>query len=537
MPKPAYRIGLFCGSLLLANCIGCAPRQDTVAIEKPTAVAQVQQDQEDEPVFAGLTPSMLMEDPEAAEIFSWQWKLIGRETQGIDQNTKNLFAGLERFSYQELLKTIPTTPKKLIDGISKRMIKAGLSPEQAADTIDVMIADGLFEFTDIEQAIAATRLLRSHTAPVNATSDLELAAKSDLPKPRGGFWTSWNSSGEDPLGLDCIKLRRFEQPEDKFEDRYFFVDDKNFVAPVFKFGLTSGLLKDQKRFVRITGSLDIWRRDNPNELVFNKEFYEEREIIGSTNIISLPLFLDSVSTRATESFLARVKLTIQDKLDDGRWTSDSSELWSRLDPIKNSEPYSGLKVTPLGPKGIELANPILAHGSTYYFYRDILYNKSEIQKHLQRQADKKQKSKGLIGSTITKLQMAYSPGSKEPKVLSIPQKGRTVVIAGATWCGPCRALDPKVKEYAAHLASIGSGTKVIKVSIEDEKVEGDHVGSVEFDEEFPSGILAEQQQKDLVIEMVPWFLLIEDGVIVKQGVLSEERIAEFKTQESAQTAP
>jgi thiol-disulfide isomerase/thioredoxin len=208
-----------------------------------------------------------------------------------------------------------------------------------------------------------------------------------------------------------------------------------------------------------------------------------------------------------------------------------------LDPIKNSEPYSGLKVTPLGPKGIELANPILAHGNTYYFYRDILYNKSEIQEHLQRQADKKQKSKGLIGSTITKLQMAYSPGFKEPKVLSIPQKGRTVVIAGASWCGPCRALDPKVKEYAAHLASIGSGTKVIKVSIEDEKVEGDHVGSVEFDEEFPSGILAEQQQKDLVIEMVPWFLLIEDGVIVKQGVLSEERIAEFKTLESAQTAP
>lgn len=37
--------------------------------------------------------------------------------------------------------------------------------------------------------------------------------------------------------------------------------------------------------------------------------------------------------------------------------------------------------------------------------------------------------------------------------------------------------------------------------------------------------------------MVPCFLLIEDGVIVKQGVLSEDQIAEFKTLESAQPAP
>jgi thiol-disulfide isomerase/thioredoxin len=304
------------------------------------------------------------------------------------------------------------------------------------------------------------------------------------------------------------------------------------------FGLTSGILKDQKRFVKITGTLDLCRRDNPNEMVFNKEFYGEHEIIGSKRVIFLPLFLDSVSTRATESFLARMKLTVQDKLDDGRWASESTELWWRMDPIKNSEPYSGLKVTPLGPEGVELANPILAHGNTYYFYEDILYRKSEIQKNLQRQAAKEQKSKALIGSRVTNLQMAFIPGSEGLKEISIPQRGRTVVIAGASWCGPCRGLDPKVKEYAAYLASSGSGTKVFKVSIEDEKVQGGDVGSAEFEEEFPNGVLTKQQQEDFVIEMVPWFLLIEDGVIVQQGVLSEAKLGEFqKLERSSPTVP
>jgi hypothetical protein len=112
------------------------------------------------------------------------------------------------------------------------------------------------------------------------------------------------------------------------------------------------------------------------------------------------------------------------------------------------------------------------------------------------------------------------------------------VIAGASWCGPCRALDPKVKEYAAYLASSGSGTKVFKVSIEDEKVQGGDVGSAEFEEEFPNGVLTKQQQEDFVIEMVPWFLLIEDGVIVQQGVLSEAKLGEFqKLERSSPTVP
>jgi thiol-disulfide isomerase/thioredoxin len=139
--------------------------------------------------------------------------------------------------------------------------------------------------------------------------------------------------------------------------------------------------------------------------------------------------------------------------------------------------------------------------------------------------------KHLIGSQLTKLEMAHMPEAKGATSLDIPQTGRAVVIAGASWCGPCRALDPLLKEYMRHLATIGSSTKVFKVSIEDDRAKAGTVSDPLFAKEFPSGVLSAQQQEDLTITVVPWFLIIENGKIIKQGTLSAEDLNRLKDSE------
>jgi thiol-disulfide isomerase/thioredoxin len=307
-------------------------------------------------------------------------------------------------------------------------------------------------------------------------------------------------------------------------DQKFVLDGKQFIAPLFKIHIGGDREKIPTRDIQVTGTLEIWSRAEPRQLLHSEEFSrKELGIRTKYDFMVLPATLRDIREQPEASFDTCVKFQIMETREGIPPASFNSEVWARLDRVQEaSGKYFGFKVTSLGPNGRELPYPMVAHWNVIGHLKEIIYYKEPTRAAVLERDEERLRKEGVIGSELKELRMAYVPGMPDATTIDIPERGRAVVIAGASWCGPCRALDPRVKDYTKHLTDMGSPTKVYKVSIEDDKVESGRASDPLFIEEYPSGVLSKQQQKELSMNAVPCYLVIDDGRIIRQGILTKE---------------
>ncbi|MFM8260954.1 MAG: TlpA family protein disulfide reductase [Pirellula sp.] len=505
-----------------------------------------------EPSISNLSVQDLLDNPTLAPHVTWLWDVV-RERPGC-LGSETLERGLEGALYREFLTPGTTQPSLILRGMVSSLTDAGASREDALNTVDTAIALGLFTFEQLQEALLFMEQLRSESL-ANKSVDSKTASRrvgsregedpssdgeasgsqqqvdSAAPQlPLGGYCTEWLSSGGDPLNYDCLAFKNVSGPGIKL----FMIDGKNFISPLYQFHILRGRqgIDLPPRHISVSGAREIWSPREPGSLISSEEFLVEELVVGKKfRFIVLPITLASVQNRVEETFISRVSFTIREQVEGLPLSSFSGESWAKLDPIQMQRGYTGFKVTALGPNGQELSYPMAAHPRVLGAFGEVIVSKENLQKHSETLREQRQRTNSLIGSQLTKLEMAHTPEAKGATSLDIPQTGRAVVIAGASWCGPCRALDPLVKDYSEHLAAIGSTTKVYKVSIEDNRVQDGTVSDPLFTEEFPSGVLSSQQQKDLSISSVPRFFIVEDGKIVKQGILSAEELRDLMSSE------
>lgn len=501
--------------------------------------------------FAGLSAQDIIDQPGLAPHLTSYWAMV-RGSPGCLGGQK-VEGGLERLLYEYVLTPGQAAPELMIEGMVTGLIEAGASREDALDTVSAAIGRGFLSFQDMDVALITMQQLRnalpqqhqsSAATPQTSgalsfqdgapsavlTPTTDQAHKTGQTRlPLGGFGISWISSDNDPLDHDSERFRGLEMPH----YRLFMLDGDTFVAPLCHISIfeDESANKGRARNIRVTGKREIWSEQDLDTRVSSEEFNIEELLSGDKpSFVFLPVTLSAVKNRIGESFVSRIKFTIDEMIDGLPPGSYSDEVWARLDPIQRKG-FEGFKVTALGPQGRKLTYPDVAHPLIIGTFSEVGFKKESLRKTVQSSQDQRQRTNSLIGSQLTKLEMAHTPEAKGTTSLDIPQTGRAVVIAGASWCGPCRALDPLVKDYSEHLGAIGSTTKVYKVSIEDDRVQDGTVSDPLFTEEFPSGVLSSQQQKDLSISSVPRFFIVEDGKIVKQGILSAEELRDLKGSE------
>ncbi len=499
---------------------------------------------EPEPSFAGLSVQSLMEQPALAPHVTSFWTEV-RQRPGC-LGDQGLERGLERALYRDFLATGPSQPGRIVQGLVRCLLDAGASSNEALDTVDAAIARGLFTNKDLEGALLATKQLRVHFLHSSAdvegsqfstfasraphsrpSAELDVSSdqtgRADQTKlPIGGIGIGWISSDGDPFNFDSEAYRGSDIPDYPLVHK----DGEHFLAPLCHISVHEGPegKEGPPRSIRVSGIREIWSETEPNIPISSEKFLVEELVkYRKDSFVFLPVTRNALQGRLAESFVTRIAFEIYEEVEGQPPASYANEVWARLDPVQTQE-LSGFKVTALGPQGRKLPYPEVVNPTILSIHGEVILSKEELQMRTQRARDEREHRESLIGSRLTKLEMAHTPEAKAATSLDIPQTGRAVVIAGASWCGPCRALDPSVKEYMQNVKTVGSTTKVLKVSIEDDRVSAGTVSDPAFTEEFPSGVLSAQQQKDLSINRVPWFFIVEEGKIIKQGTLSAEEV-------------
>jgi thiol-disulfide isomerase/thioredoxin len=537
-------------ALLAAFSGGCSEQSLPDVPKDSPAVSGAPLNEAPETILSRLSETALMDDPELAPEVTDLWLQERRFPGCFGAEGRAVAQGLERLTYREFLRAEPTTPIDIVDGMVSCLISAGVSRDDAVATAEASLMRGLASFADLNDTLRHTMQLRLGSSPkvlagtpppsgaeVSSTTQLghlrapgsqDSQAASGLkshtsPKlPLGRFSTYWLSSLQDPVELDCYSMREHHSQE----DQKFVLDGERFIAPLFKIHIGGDREKIPTRDIEVTGILEVWSRAEPRQLLHSEEFSrKELGIRTKYGFMVLPATLRDIREQPEASFDTCVKFQIMETREGVPPASFNSEVWARLDRVQEaSGKYFGFMVTSLGPNGRELPYPMVAHWNVIGHLEGITYYKEPRRAAVLQRDEERQRKEGLIGSELRELEMAYVPEMPNATTINIPQSGRAVVIAGATWCGPCRALNPRVKEYVKHLSEVASSTKVFKVSTEDDKAKSGRASDPQFVEEFPSGVLAKQQKKQLGIDAVPCYLVVENGRITKQGILTKDVI-------------
>ncbi len=423
-------------------------------------------------------------------------------------------APLEGFLSREFSRPDFSTAGQFVSGLAAALERAGLSQGEVEKAIATYLNVGFFMCRDLPQAFEAFQ----DRYPESEFLKILEPSKS---LPAGWISVQIQSSGGEMF--DRLTQERLERKDPDWLPVSQYELPLTVAIGVARFARNEEGVRSPEDSLDIRGHVRVWIEGEEDTPLINvpvqKTFNEHPNGWGSWLGYEFRL-PDGVSKLADDRrILVEVDFAATQKsphlLDEvnPRWNSKSFfELTQASDA--NGSPV-GFRCTHLAPNGERLAEPLVVDA----LVRDILFKGVWWQKNSWRSLVQTRLERS--GEPLQSLEMAYVPGAEGLLSLNLPQQGRAAIIFGASWCGPCRALAPLVREYEKRLADSAAPDKVFKVSIEDDEELSTHTADPAFRKEFPQGVISLQQRRELGVDSVPQFIRIQDGRIVEQGVLSK----------------
>ena len=179
-------------------------------------------------------------------------------------------------------------------------------------------------------------------------------------------------------------------------------------------------------------------------------------------------------------------------------------------------------VVPLGSDGEELPCPGAISWRTATNLGAFVLDRKPLHQERVRQEREQEKSLAIVGRDLDAVPLLHGADGM-PGALSLPAERTHLILLGATWCGPCRALAPAVSELVDALEERENAPIVHRLSIDD-----DPESFAAALESYPSGVCTEAFEEDLLVDGVPKYYLVRGGKVVEHGFVDEERIASWR---------
>lgn len=460
------------------------------------------------------------------------WATIKANPQAFGPSGEGLLNRLEALFLQEFNDPRPTQPEALVEGIVKCLIDHGLSTPEVRSTAWAFAHSGAFSFADQLRAEARLKHLLSEGVHDDDRTFCEGGQKVGA-TPHGVLYLSTLGS-RDPFGMDLTSLGHVAK-----ERGVFVVQADQTVAPVVLMYLWSGRTGSVPRTLSVTGRIEVVSQTDPTRVVFTRDLSTEYRVTtepDGAGIFEIPvLVMLSDLKDGEDSLVGRVKYKVTEQQDGAKeeLSSFDGEYHLFLKAYQGPGSSKGFGIAECSVDG-PIPVPGLLHEIFQSFVRSsLMYSKDFFRQSQLAEKHLQDVQSGLIGKELRRVEMAYHPDKKGPSTLNLPTSGRVVIVLGASWCGPCKNLDPLVQDYREFLRRAGLPDAVLKMSIQDDEALKELVVDPHFNEQFPDGVLLSAQSEQLGAGAIPRYYEIRDGKIIGQGTLDSSILKRWKAEAEA----
>ena len=416
------------------------------------------------------------------------------------------------------------TPHDWVEEMSNALTAGGMSEGEIPKVLGGYVARGLFPPAQYVETIAILHRRYPEDAAVAGAFAKVALVGTDLPSASVLF--SWTSSAGGNLGLDALSAERSQRFDPSWapENAWDLPINVNLVFD----GLMPQSEGNPQPRISLTGTMEglsdsgklLWSRDLEPIAFTNPASdhnYVSLQIQGESDLPGGPITIRITYEIAQQS---------PEGFEDSRTSRFRGEHWTRFVPVteKSAPPKEvGYREVPLGLHGQRLENPSILSSAVFDVVSDILVtNRKNLLERLRAEEQRELLRHELIGSPLSEISLSHdSKGAAS--TLALRREGTSILVFGATWCGPCGAIAPEVEAFIQSKSTHQGRAAVYRFSVDDPEDYGKAVNG-----KYPDGVITPSQGEALTISSVPAYVVTKDGRIVDLGVLGPgdiERLA------------
>ena len=442
---------------------------------------------------------------------------------------------LEAFIAAEYALERPATPERLATGFVEALVEGGLSEEEAVRTAATFVNLGN-QFTFVDRRRMTRALAASYPAFPMPDGLVPSMALPDAPLPPGGVMVTC-TDGLDP---DSLRVARWMRQDPSWSPRNAFdvAIECNVQATLFAAEAPGVTGEDDT--LRVTASMElVVERPGEERRTLRREdlAYAEAVTPADRSVVALAPSATMYVPRSAFPLPDDARLLLEVRYDvvhhapgvpaEKRATIGGRVLYRVVPRLSadrvDDDPSAGverLEVVPLGPDRKDLACPEVVHDYRVPFNITafVLSGKDAAKAILRQRAAAERKHASVLGRDLVSVPLLRAADGTSGE-LSLPADRTHLLIFGATWCGPCRALAPSVEAFVAAIADRDDAPVVHRLSIDDDPESFDAALAAHA-----SGVCADAFEEEFVVDAVPKYFLIRGGKLVEQGIVDERRI-------------